>query len=59
MMKANVEALLFSVDRDSKEWIIAKKLLKFLDFSLGYHDKTVPNNSILREFLGGSCFNVG
>ena len=59
MMKNAVEALLFSVDRDSEEWLIAKKLLKFLDFSLGCSDKAVPNNSILREFLGGSCFNVG
>jgi uridine kinase len=59
MMKTAVEALLFSVDRDSEEWIVAKKLLKFIDFSLGYSDKSVPNNSILREFLGGSCFNVG
>lgn len=59
MMKNAVEALLFSVDRDSDEWLVAKKLLKFLDFTLGCSDKAVPNNSILREFLGGSCFNVG
>lgn len=59
MLKNSVEALLFSVDRNSTEWLTAKKLLKFLDFSLGYTDKSLPNNSILREFLGGSCFNVG
>ena len=59
MMKNAAEALLFSVDKNSEEWLVAKKLLKFLDSSLGYSDKNVPNNSILREFLGGSCFDVG
>lgn len=59
VLKSTIEALLFSVDKNSEEYIEAKRLLKFLDFFLGYSDKNVPNNSLLREFIGGSCFNVG
>ena len=59
MMKTIVEPMLFSVPRDSDEWIEAKRMLKFLDFFLAYPSTIVPNNSLLREFLGGSCFDVG
>jgi uridine kinase len=47
------------VDRNSEEWATAKILLKFLDFFIGYSGNEVPANSVLREFIGGSCFNVG
>ena len=59
MMKTIVEPLLFSVPKDSDEWIEAKRMLKFLDFFLAYPSTMVPKNSILQEFLGGSCFDVG
>lgn len=59
MMKTLVEPLLYSVPRDSNEWVEAKRMLKFLDFFLGYPSDLAPNNSILQEFLGGSCFDVG
>jgi len=36
----------------------AKRLLKFLDYFLGVSSENLPNNSICREFVGGSCFNV-
>ena len=36
----------------------AKRLLKFLDYFLGVGSENLPNNSICREFVGGSCFNV-
>ena len=41
------------------EYIEAKKILKFLDYFIGVSSEEVPKNSILREFVGGSCFNVG
>ena len=59
MMKTLVEPMLFSVPKDSEEWVEAKRMLKFLDFFLAYPSDMVPKNSILQEFLGGSCFDVG
>lgn len=59
IIKTVAEPLLFAVDRNSEEWATAKILLKFLDFFLGYPGNEVPNNSVLREFMGGSCFDVG
>jgi uridine kinase len=59
MMKIIVEPMLFTVPKDSDEWIEAKRMLKFLDFFLAYPSDLVPKNSILQEFLGDSCFDVG
>lgn len=59
MMKTLVEPMLFSIPKDSEEWVEAKRMLKFLDFFLAYPSDMVPKNSILQEFLGGSCFDVG
>lgn len=56
VLKQYAEPLLFSVQRDSIEYIEAKRLIKFLDYILGVSSERIPNNSILREFLGGSCF---
>ena len=49
---------LYSVPRDSAEYNEAKRLLKFLDYFLGVSSEQVPHNSIVREFIGGSCFKV-
>ena len=38
----------------SVEHIEAKRLLKFLEWFLPTTSEFVPDNSILREFLGGS-----
>jgi len=59
VLKQYVEPILFGIDRESKEYIEAKRLLKFLDYFVGVNSEEVPKNSILREFIGGSCFNVG
>ncbi len=58
VIKPHVEPLLFAIPRDSKEYQEAKRLLKFLDYFLGISSENIPNNSILREFVGGSCFPV-
>ena len=39
-------------------WLEAKRLLKFLDYFIGVSSEDIPKNSILREFIGGSCLNV-
>jgi len=58
VLKQYAEPVLFSVPRDSEEYLEAKRLLKFLDYFLGVSSEDIPKNSILREFIGGSCFKV-
>ena len=58
ILKVYAEPLLFQVPEDRPEFLKAKQLLKFLDYFLGYPSEDVPKNSILREFIGGSCFDV-
>ncbi|MGN0349444.1 MAG: nucleoside kinase [Roseburia sp.] len=58
VLKAYAEPLLFAIDRESQEYLEAKRLLKFLDYFLPMTGDGVGQNSILREFIGGSCFQV-
>ncbi len=58
VLKLYAEPILFGVDRDSEEFVEAKRLLKFLDYFIGAPSDSVPKNSILKEFVGGSCFKV-
>ncbi len=57
VIKQYAEALLFGIDRNSKEFVEAKRLLKFLDYFVGAPSEVVPTNSILKEFIGGSTFH--
>ncbi len=47
---------LLMISNDVPEYIEAKRLGKFLNYFLPMDGDEVPNNSILREFLGKSCF---
>jgi len=58
VVKQYVEPLLFKIDRSRPEYTEARRLIKFLDSFLGVDSREVPTNSILREFIGGSCFNA-
>ncbi len=58
VLKLYAEPLLFAIDRDCEEYLEAKRLLKFLDYFLPMPGDMIGQNSILREFIGGSCFNV-
>lgn len=58
VLKQFAEPLLFGIPRDSQEYLEAKRLLKFLDYFLGVNSEDIPRNSIVREFIGGSCFKV-
>lgn len=58
VLKQYAEPLLFGIPRDAEEYLEAKRLLKFLDYFLGVGAETIPMNSLVREFVGGSCFNV-
>lgn len=58
VLKQYAEPLLYSVERDTPEYFEAKRLLKFLEYFLGVSSENIPQNSIVREFVGGSCFRV-
>ena len=58
VLKQYVEPLLFAVDKESEQYQEAKRLLKFFDYFVGIGSDYVPTNSLLREFIGGGCFNV-
>ncbi len=56
VLKQYVEPLLFNIPMDSPYYTEAKRMLKFMDYFLGVSSDFVPTNSLLREFIGGSCF---
>lgn len=58
VLKQYAEPLLFCIDKEEPEYFEAKRLLKFLEYFLGIDSTNLPQNSICREFIGGSCFNV-
>lgn len=47
---------LSKIKNDVPEYIEAKRLIKFLNYFLPVDMDGIPNNSILREFIGKSCF---
>ena len=58
VLKLYAEPLLFGISKEDPQYYEAKRLLKFLDYFLSLPSEFLPNNSICREFVGGSCFNV-
>ncbi len=58
VLKQYAEPLLFSIREGEPEFFEAKRLLRFLNYFLGVDSASIPNNSICREFVGGSCFKV-
>lgn len=58
VLKQYAEPLLFAVPRDCPEYQEAKRLLKFLEYFLNIPSEAIPKTSLLREFIGGSCFDV-
>ncbi|MCD8324236.1 MAG: nucleoside kinase [Clostridiales bacterium] len=58
VLKCYAEPLLFSIDRDCPEYEEAKRLLKILDYVLPVPGENIGPNSILREFMGGGCFQI-
>ena len=58
VLKIYAEPLLFNIPKDAPEYVEAKRLLKFLDYFLAIPSENIHHNSLVREFIGGSCFNV-
>ena len=57
ILKQYAEPLLFGIEKGEPEYYEAKRLLKFLEYFIGVSSDNLPNNSICREFVGGSCFH--
>ncbi len=58
VLKTYVEPLLYSVDSDSEYYEEAKRLIDFLRLFLPIPSDAIPQDSILREFIGGGCFGI-
>ncbi|KXG78961.1 nucleoside kinase [Thermotalea metallivorans] len=57
VLKKYAEPLLKEISINEKEYSEAKRLLKFLSYFLSIEDEhVIPQTSIIREFIGGSCF---
>ena len=57
VMKKIAMPLLENIGRESEFSPDARRLMRMLKFFVDIDDKWVPNNSLMREFLGGSCFS--
>lgn len=56
VMKKYALPVLSSIDRNNEYFIQANRLVKFLKYFKDIPDRLVPCNSLLREFIGDSCF---
>ncbi|MFZ7103986.1 MAG: nucleoside kinase [Peptococcaceae bacterium] len=57
VLKPYAEALLKAIRPDQEEYLEAQRLLRFLTYVLPAGCEEVPANSIIREFIGQSCFH--
>lgn len=56
VLKTYVMPLLYSVSNDDPNYSEALRLMRVLDIFLPIPSEAIPADSILREFIGGSCF---
>lgn len=58
VLKTYVEPLLYSVESDSPCYEEAKRLINFLRLFLPIPSDAIPEDAIIREFIGGSYFHA-
>ena len=56
VMKKYAMPLLEEIDTESEYFPVAERLIRMLKFFDDLSDQWVPCNSIIREFIGGSCY---
>ena len=56
LLKTYAEPLLMKLGPENERYSEVKRLIEFLSYFLPIEGKEVPNNSIVKEFVGGSCF---
>jgi len=58
VLKIYAEPQLFAIPKTAPEYKEAKRLLKLLEYFLPVPPEDIVNNSLVREFIGGSIFPV-
>ena len=56
VMKKYAMPLLEKIDKDSLYYPTAMRLMRMLKFFVDMDDEWIPSNSLMREFIGGSCY---
>ena len=56
VLKKYAKPLLDAIDSNVPEYSEAKRLSTLLEYFDDMDETAIPNNSILREFIGGSIF---
>lgn len=59
VLKNRVLAYLFDLSEDEEVGVVARRLIKMLNYFLGAGVDAIPRHSIIREFIGQSIMNVG
>jgi uridine kinase len=57
VMKRFAMPLLTAIEKDSPYYPTAERLIRMLKYFLDMDDRWVPSNSLIREFIGGSCYS--
>lgn len=58
VLKKYALPLLQEIKSDSPYFITANRLIKYLKYFREIDEEAIPCNSLIREFIGGSCFDV-
>lgn len=59
VIKRYAEPLLKEIDRDNEAFSVSQELLEILSYFMPLEDESpIPPNSLIREFIGGSCLDV-
>lgn len=59
VMRTHALPALREIKPTDPEYLVANRLIKYLKYFRPIEDESIiPCNSLLREFIGGSCFNV-
>lgn len=58
VLKTFVEPLLYSIEPTSPYYNEAVRLINFLRIFLPISSEEIPEDSIIREFIGGGCFKI-
>ncbi len=58
VLKTYAVPQLHAIEPGSREYLEARRLLKLLEYFLNIPTDDIGNNSLIREFIGGSCYHV-
>lgn len=56
VMKRYAIPLLAAIQKESTYFPTAERLMRMLKYFVDMEEKWIPSNSLIREFIGGSCF---